>query len=36
MKDPKIHAKSILFDEKYLYLGSINFSKYSLDSNREI
>lgn len=36
IQSPKIHAKSILIDERYLYLGSINFSKYSLDSNREI
>jgi phosphatidylserine/phosphatidylglycerophosphate/cardiolipin synthase-like enzyme len=36
IKNPKIHAKAILIDEKYLYLWSINFSKYSLDENREI
>ena len=36
IKSPKIHSKSILIDDKYLYLGSINFSKYSLDVNREI
>lgn len=33
---PEIHAKSILIDEKYLYLWSINFSEYSIDKNREI
>lgn len=33
---PEIHAKSILIDEKYLYIGSINFSSYSMDKNREI
>lgn len=30
------HAKSILVDWEYLYIWSINFSKYSLDKNREI
>ncbi len=33
---PEIHAKSILIDEKYLYIWSINFSSYSMDKNREI
>lgn len=33
---PEIHAKSILVDERYLYLWSINFSQYSMDKNREI
>lgn len=32
----KLHAKSILIDDKYLYIWSINFSDYSLDKNREI
>ncbi len=36
LKKPKIHAKAILIDNRYLYIGSINFSKYSLDVNREI
>lgn len=31
-----LHAKAILVDKKYLYLGSINFSYYSLDKNREM
>ncbi|MDD2907986.1 MAG: phospholipase D-like domain-containing protein [Candidatus Gracilibacteria bacterium] len=31
-----MHAKSILIDEKYLFIGSINFSNYSIDKNREI
>ncbi len=33
---PEIHAKSILIDDKYLYIGSVNFSSYSIDKNREI
>ncbi|MDD3144840.1 MAG: phosphatidylserine/phosphatidylglycerophosphate/cardiolipin synthase family protein [Candidatus Gracilibacteria bacterium] len=32
----KMHAKTILIDEKYLLIGSINFSNYSIDKNREI
>lgn len=36
VKKPYIHAKSILVDDKYLYLWSINFSAYSIDKNREI
>lgn len=31
----KMHAKSILIDEKYLFIWSINFSTYSIDKNRE-
>lgn len=33
---PEIHAKAILIDDEYLYIGSINFSSYSIDKNREI
>ena len=36
LKSPKIHTKAILVDQKYLYIGSINFSRYSFDENREI
>lgn len=36
MKSPKLHAKALLIDKKYLYIGSINFSTYSLDENREV
>jgi phosphatidylserine/phosphatidylglycerophosphate/cardiolipin synthase-like enzyme len=32
----KLHAKAILADKKYLYIGSINFSTYSFDKNREV
>ncbi|NDK08646.1 hypothetical protein EOM39_05405 [Candidatus Gracilibacteria bacterium] len=34
---PKLteHAKIILIDNKYLYIGSINFSTSSMDKNRE-
>lgn len=33
---PEIHAKTILIDDEYLYIWSINFSNYSIDKNREI
>lgn len=33
---PEIHAKMILIDGKYLYIGSVNFSPSSMDKNREI
>lgn len=33
---PSIHAKSILVDEQFLYIGSINFSHPSITRNREI
>lgn len=36
MKKPSLHAKAVLSDKKILYIGSINFSHYSLDENREI
>jgi len=36
LKKYKLHSKSILIDNKYLYIWSINFSYYSLDKNREI
>ena len=32
----KMHSKAILTDGKYLFIGSINFSRYSLDKNREV
>jgi phosphatidylserine/phosphatidylglycerophosphate/cardiolipin synthase-like enzyme len=31
-----MHSKAILIDETYLFLGSINFSEYSLDKNKEV
>lgn len=31
-----MHSKAILIDETYLFIGSINFSEYSLDKNKEI
>ncbi len=31
----KMHSKSILVDNKYLFIWSVNFSSYSLDKNRE-
>lgn len=36
LKKPKVHAKALLIDKKYLYIGSVNFSTYSFDENREI
>ncbi len=36
LKSDKLHAKAINVDDKYLYVGSINFSTYSFDENREI
>jgi len=36
LKKYKLHSKSILVDNQYLYIWSINFSSYSLDKNREI
>lgn len=35
-KKPVIHAKSVLVDSKYSYIGSENFTANSLDENREI
>lgn len=32
----KMHSKAIFIDKKYLFIWSINFSKYSIDKNREI
>lgn len=31
-----LHGKAILVDDSYLYIGSENFSSYSLDENREM
>jgi len=36
LQKPKLHAKAVLADKKYLYIWSINFSRYSFDENREI
>ncbi|MCH8518346.1 phospholipase D-like domain-containing protein [Candidatus Gracilibacteria bacterium] len=36
MRRPKLHAKTILMDDKILYIGSINFSFHSMNSNREV
>lgn len=36
MQKPKMHAKAILIDDAYLFIGSVNFSSYSLDANREV
>ena len=31
-----MHSKAIFIDETYLFLGSVNFSEYSLDKNKEV
>jgi phosphatidylserine/phosphatidylglycerophosphate/cardiolipin synthase-like enzyme len=36
LESDKLHGKAILVDDKYLYIGSVNFSSYSFDNNREI
>jgi phosphatidylserine/phosphatidylglycerophosphate/cardiolipin synthase-like enzyme len=36
LESSKLHAKALLVDDAYLYIGSINFSRYSFDENREI
>jgi len=33
---PYVHAKAMLIDDTYLYIGSINFSDNSMDQNREL
>lgn len=33
---PYVHAKTMLIDDKYLYVGSVNFSANSMDDNREL
>jgi len=33
---PYVHAKMMLIDDKYLYVGSVNFSDNSMDQNREL
>ncbi len=36
LDSPYIHAKAMLIDQRYLLLGSINWSTNSLDYNREV
>ncbi|MCT4617346.1 MAG: phosphatidylserine/phosphatidylglycerophosphate/cardiolipin synthase family protein [Candidatus Gracilibacteria bacterium] len=33
---PYIHAKALVIDSKFLLIGSINYSDYSIDKNREV
>ncbi|MBC8131658.1 MAG: hypothetical protein H7X95_01650 [Deltaproteobacteria bacterium] len=33
---PNIHAKAMVVDESQIYVGSINFTRSSLDANREV
>lgn len=35
-KKPYIHTKTILIDHEYIYLGSINLSRNSIENNREV
>lgn len=34
--DPFLHAKAVVVDDKTAYIGSINFTRSSMDRNREI
>lgn len=34
-REPKIHAKMIIADQRQVYIGSINFTQASFDQNRE-
>jgi phosphatidylserine/phosphatidylglycerophosphate/cardiolipin synthase-like enzyme len=36
LRKDKLHAKMILVDKTYMYVWSINFSRYSMDENREL
>lgn len=36
LKGDSLHGKAVLVDESILYIGSINFSTYSFDENREL
>lgn len=36
LSKPYVHAKTMLIDDKYLYVGSVNFSANSMDENREL
>jgi len=36
LSSPSNHAKAILVDDKYLYIWSVNFSRFSIEENREI
>lgn len=36
LSNPSAHAKAILIDDKYLYIWSVNFSRFSIDENREV
>jgi phosphatidylserine/phosphatidylglycerophosphate/cardiolipin synthase-like enzyme len=35
MKKPLLHAKAIIIDDKSAFVGSFNFTKNSLENNRE-
>jgi phosphatidylserine/phosphatidylglycerophosphate/cardiolipin synthase-like enzyme len=36
LKNPTLHAKLIIADGTYAYLGSVNLTRASLDQNREV
>jgi len=36
LKKPYQHAKIIIVDDSLMYLGSVNYSTYSMDRNREV
>jgi phosphatidylserine/phosphatidylglycerophosphate/cardiolipin synthase-like enzyme len=35
-KKPYIHTKTILIDTEFIYMGSINLSRNSIENNREV
>jgi len=36
LKKPYQHAKVLIIDDKIMYVGSINFSRQSMEENREV
>jgi len=36
MKKPALHGKALIIDEKEAFIGSFNFTKNSLENNREM
>jgi len=36
LKKPYQHAKVLIIDDKMAYIGSINFSRQSMEENREV
>ena len=36
MKKPLLHAKAVIIDDNKAFVGSFNFTKNSLENNREV